>query len=126
MASQNNAGLQHQKDDAVTVVATVPLAANRLIGYDGAYATSAGGVHDAQGVSEFAAAAGQAVSVVTEYSYLVECAEPIAFGDYVKPAADGSGRAAVGTLTDHCGRALGATAAAGQLFEMQIVRHVHA
>jgi hypothetical protein len=32
----------------------------------------------------------------------------------------------VGTLTDHCGRALGAAAAAGQLVEVQIVKHVHA
>lgn len=126
MPSQNNAGLQHQKDDAITVVATAPIAANRIVGYDGAHATSAGGVHDAQGVSETAAAVGEAVSLVTEYSYLVECSEPIAFGDYVKPAIDGTGRGAVGALADHCGRALGATTAAGQLFELQIVRHVHA
>lgn len=126
MSSQNNAGLQHQKDDAITVVATAPIAINRIVAYDGAYATSAGGVHDAQGVSEMDAATGDALSVVTEYSYIVECSEAIAFGAYVKPAADGSGRGAVGTLTDHCGRALGATTAAGQWFEMQIVKHVHA
>ena len=29
-------------------------------------------------------------------------------------------------LDDHCGRALGATSAAGQLVECQIVKHVHA
>jgi hypothetical protein len=126
MSSQNNSGLQHQKDDAVTVVATVPLAINRLIGYDGAYATSAGGVHDAQGVSEMDAAAGDALSVVTGYSYLVESSVPIAFGDYIKPATDGTGRAAVGTIADHCGRALGAMPTVGGLFEMQIVKHVHA
>ena len=126
MPSQNNSGLQHQKDYAITLVATAVLAANRLIGYDGAYATSAGGAHDAQGVSEMDAAIGDAVSVVTEYSYLVECSVPIALHDYINPAADGSGRAAVGTVGDHCGRALGATTVAGQLFEMQIVRHVHA
>jgi hypothetical protein len=62
---------------------------------------------------------------VTEFSYLVECSAAIAVGDYIKPAVDGTGRGAVGTLTDHCGRALGATTAAGQLFEMQIVKHVH-
>lgn len=126
MSSQNNSGLQHQKDDAITLVATAALAINRIIGYDGAYATSAGGVHDAQGVSEMDAAMGDAVSVVTEYSYLTECSAPIAFGDYIKPAVDGTGRAAVGAIGDHCGRALGATTAAGQLFEMQIVRHIHA
>lgn len=126
MPSQNNAGQQYRKEDAVTVVATAALAANRIIGYDGAYATAAGGGHDAQGVSETDAAIGEALSVITEYSGLVECAEAIAQFDYVKPAVDGTGRAAVGTLADHCGRALGATTAAGQLVEMQIVRHVHA
>jgi hypothetical protein len=126
MSSQNNSGQQHQKDDAVTLVATADLVANRIIAYDGAYATAAGGAHDAQGVSETAAATGEALSVVTEYSYLVECSEAISFGAYVKPAVDGTGRGAVGTLTEHCGRALGSTSAAGQKFEMEIVKHVHA
>ncbi len=126
MPSQNNSGLQHQKRFAVTLVAMAAIAANRIIAYDGTYATAVGGVKDAQGVSEFDAASGDAVSVVTDYSYLVECSAAIAFGDYIKPAVDGTGRAAVGTLADHCGRALGATTAAGQLVEMQIVRHVHA
>lgn len=126
MPSQNNSGLQHQKDDAITVVVTAAIAANRIVAYDGAYATAAGGARDAQGVSEMPGAVGDAVSVVTEYSYLVEASEAVAFGDYVKPAVDGTGRGAVGTLTDHCGRALGAATVAGQLFEMQIVKHVHA
>ena len=126
MPSQNNSGQQHQKRFAVTVVAMAILAANRIVAYDGTYATSAGGLKDAQGVGETDAAVGEAVSVVTDYSYLVEASAPIAFGDYIKPAADGSGRAAVGSLTDHCGRALGAATAAGQKFEMQIVRHLHA
>lgn len=126
MTSQNNSGAQYSKLYAITVVAIAAVLANRIVGYDGAYATSAGGVHDAQGVSETGAEAGDAFSAVTTYSYPVECSAAIAFGDYIKPAADGSGRAAVGTLTDHCGRALGSTTAAGQLFEMQIVRHVHA
>jgi hypothetical protein len=126
MSSQNNSGLQHQKDDAVTVVCTAAIAINRIVAYDGTYATAAGGAKDAQGVSEAPGAIGEAISVVTEYSYLVECSEAIAFGAYVKPAVDGTGRGAAGTLTDHCGRALGATTVAGQLFEMQIVKHVHA
>ena len=33
---------------------------------------------------------------------------------------------AKGTLADHCGRALGAASAAGQLVECQIVKHAHA
>lgn len=126
MPSQNNSGAQYDKRHALTIVAIAAIAACRLVGYDGAHATSAGGVHDTQGVSETAAEIGDAVSAITGYSALVEASEAIAFSDYIKPAADGSGRAAVGTLTDHCGRALGATTTAGQLFEMQIVRHVHA
>jgi hypothetical protein len=126
MPSQNNSGAQHQKRFAVTLVATAVLAASRIIAYDGGYASAAGGVKDAQGVSESDAAIGDAVSVVTDYSYLVESSAAIAFGDYIKPAVDGTGRAAVGTLADHCGRALDAVAAAGQLVEVQIVKHVHA
>ncbi|MFM9881203.1 MAG: capsid cement protein [Burkholderiaceae bacterium] len=117
---------QHSKIFALTVVAAAAIEANRLIAYDGTYATSAGGVKDCQGVSEFAAPVDTATSVVAMYSYPVEASAAIAFGDYIKPAADGSGRAAIGTIGDHCGRALGAAAAAGALFEMQIVKHVHA
>lgn len=126
MASQNNSGNQFQKRFALTIIATAILAANRIVAYDGGYATAAGGVKDAQGVNETEAAVGDAVSLVTDYSCLVECSAAIAFGDYIKPATDGTGRGAVGSLADHCGRALGATTAAGQLFEMQIVKHVHA
>lgn len=126
MPSQNNSGQQHQKCDAVTVVATATVAAHRFIAYDGTHATSAGGAKDAQGVSEYGGVAGDALSVVTEYSYLVEASEAIAFGSYLKPAADGSGKAAVGAANEHCGRALGAATAAGQLIEVQIVKHQHA
>lgn len=126
MPSQNNSGAQHQKRFAITLVAMAVIAASRFVAYDGTYATAAGGVKDCQGVSESDSAINDAVSVVTDYSYLVETSAAIAFGDYVKPALDGTGRAAVGTLLDHCGRALGAATAAGQLVEVQIVRHVHA
>lgn len=125
MSSQNNSGQQHQKCDAVTVVATATVAANRFIGYDGAHATSAGGAHDSQGISEFAGVAGDALSVVTEYSYLVMASEVITQFAYVKPAIDGSGKAAVGASDEHCGRALGAATAAGQLIEVEIVKHQH-
>lgn len=126
MSSQNNSGAQYSKITALTIIAAAALAANRIIAYDGGYATAAGGVKDAQGVSETAADAGAALTLVTSYSYPVECSAAIAFGDYVKPAADGSGKAAVGAADEHCGRALGATTAAGQLVEMQIVKHQHA
>ena len=63
--------------------------------------------------------------MVTGYSFLLEVSEAVTFGAYVKPASDGSGRGAVGTLTDHCGRALSAASGAGQLIECQIVKHVH-
>ena len=123
MASQNNSGRQYDKVHSVTLVAIAALAACRLVGYDGGYATSAGGVHDAQGITESAAEVGDAVSVVTGYSYLVEAGEAIAFGDYVKPGADG--KAVAGTVDNHCARALGAAAAAGPLIEVQLVKHQH-
>lgn len=124
MSSQNNSGLQFSKRTAITMVAIAAVVANRFMAYDGGYATSAGGVKDVQGISESDAAINDALSVVDTYSYPVEASAAIAFGDYLKPAADGSGRAAVGTIDDHCGRALGAVAV-GQLVECQIVRHVH-
>lgn len=126
MASQNNTGRQFNKVHAITMVAAVALAAHRFVAYDGGYATSAGGAKDSQGITETSAEAGDALSVVTNYSYLVETSEAIAFGGYVKPAADGSGKAAVGAADEHCGRALGAATAAGQLIEVQIVQHTHA
>jgi hypothetical protein len=126
MPSQNNSGTQFLKRFSSTLVAMAAIVANRFVAYDGTYATAAGGGKDCQGVSEFDAAVNDAVSVVTDYSYLVEASAAIALFDYVKPAVDGTGRAAVGTLADHCGRALGAATAAGQLVEVQIVKHVHA
>jgi hypothetical protein len=126
MASQNNSGAQHQKRFALTMVAMAAIAVNRFVAYDGTYATAAGGVKDCQGISETDAAVGEAFPVVTDYSYLIEASGAVAFGDYIKPNVDGTGRAAVGSLADHCGRALGAATGAGQLVECQIVRHVHA
>ena len=124
MASQNNTGRQYDKQHAVTTVATAVLAAHRFIAYDGGYPTAAGGAKDAQGVSETSAESGDALPLVTGYSYLVEIAEPIAFGTLVKP--DANGKAVAGTLADHCGRALGAGTQPGQLIEVQIYKHVHA
>lgn len=124
MPSQNNAGLQYNKRHSLTLVATAVLVANRLIAYDGGYATNAGGVKDVQGVSETSAAIGDAIAITTDYSQLVEAGAEIAFGDYIKPGA--SGKAAVGTAQDHCGRALGAASGDGVLFEMQILPQLKA
>ncbi len=126
MAAQNNSGAQFDRRHAVTIIVGVDVAANRFIAYDGTYATAAGGLKDCQGVTQSAALNGEAVTATTHYSELVEASAAIAFGDYVKPAVDGTGRAAVGTLTDHCGRALGAASAAGQVVEVQLKPHVHA
>lgn len=125
MSSQNNSGAQFDKRHSVTLIAMAVIASARFVGYDGQYATSAGGVRDVQGVSENAAEQDEALSVITGYSALVEASAPIAFGAYVMPAADGTGRAAVGSLANHCGRALGTATAAGQLVEVEIKPHVH-
>lgn len=119
-------GQQYDKRHATTAVAAAAVAANRFIGLDGTHATNAGGAKDSQGISETGAAVGEAISVVTSYTYLVEASEAIAEHDYLKPAADGSGRAAVGTATAHCARAVGTASAAGQLVEARIVTHRNA
>lgn len=124
MPSQNNTGRQFDKQHSVTIVATVALAACRFAAYDGGYPTIAGGAKDVQGVTENAAEIGEAVSLTTGYSALVEAGEAIAFGVLVK--TDSIGRAVAGTSADHCGRALGASTAAGQLIEVQNYKHVHA
>lgn len=126
MPAQNNPGRQADVQHAVTIVAQAAVAQHRFVAYDGGYATAAGGVKDCQGVSQTEAAVGQALALTTRYSELVECSAAIAFGAYVKPAVDGSGRAVTGTLTDHCGRALGATTATGQKLEVELKPHVHA
>ena len=128
MPSQPGSGRQFDKTHAVTQTATAAITKHRFVGYNGAHAPAApaNGGQDSQGVAEESASIGEAFSVVTGYSFLVETSAAIALGDYVKPAADGSGRAAPGAIADHCGRALGIASAAGQLVEVQIVRHVHA
>lgn len=122
MASQNNTGMQFDKQHAVTIVAIAALVAHRFAAYDGGYATTAGGVHDAQGVTESAAEIGDAVAITTGYSQLVELGADVAFGGFVKPGTDG--KAIVGTATDNCGRALGG-GLTGQLVEVQILAQVH-
>lgn len=124
MASQNNTGRQFDKQHSVTIVATVALAANRFAAYDGGYPSIAGGAKDCQGVTESPADIGEAVSLTTGYSALLEVEAAIAFGSYVKVGTDG--KAVAGNATDHCGRALGTATQAGQLIEVQIYKHVHA
>ena len=119
MSSQNNTGRQYDKQHAVTIMATAALAACRFAAYDGGYPTLDSGVKDVQGVTEYAADVGDAVSVITGYSALVEAGEAIAFGGLV--TADAAGKAIPGSVSRYCGRALGVATAAGQLIEVQIL-----
>lgn len=106
------------KTHSVSVIATSALAVHRFIAAAGGYATSSS---DVLGVSEIpVAAAGGGCSCITHYSALVEAAEALADGDWVKPSGDGSGRAALGSDTDACGRAVGG-ASAGQLVEVRLM-----
>ena len=115
----------HQKECAVTIIATAAVSACRFVAYNGQHATAAGGGADSQGISECDAAPGQALSAITEYSGLVEAAEPIGAIAFVKPALDGSGKAITGSPTEHCGRALLAATAARQVIEVQVLPHRH-
>jgi len=124
MSAQKNTGRQYDKTHGVTIVAQVALADARFVAYDGGYPTNAGAAKAVQGVTESNAEAGDAVNLITGYSALVEAAGAIAFGALV--AADATGRAIPGTLTSHCGRALGAATANGQLIEVQLLQHTHA
>lgn len=116
---------QFDKTHAVTIIAIAVLAAHRFVAYDGDYPVTIGavGASDVQGVTEHAAEIGEAVSAITGYSALVEASVAIAFGDFV--TTDATGKAAVGTTANYCGRALSAATAAGQLIEVQLLAHVH-
>ncbi|MCL2886509.1 MAG: DUF2190 family protein, partial [Betaproteobacteria bacterium] len=108
---------QFEKLHATTRVLTVDVAANRFIAYNGGYAATTGGVKDAIGVSETAGRAGEAIAVVTGWSYIVEADEAIALHAFVQPGAEG--HAVTGDADEHCGRALQAATAAGDLIEVQ-------
>ena len=120
-------GRQYQKNNAVTMIATAAIVANRFVSHSGAHATNAGGALDAIGVSETNAGVGEALPVVTGFSFLVQSSAALPDHAFVRPAADGSGRAEVGTATDHCGRVMpgGGTSAADQLAEVRILPHRH-
>lgn len=118
--------MQYEKTHATTQILTAAVRPARFVSYAGAHASAtAGGTADARGVSETGGEAGDAIAVITAYSAPVEASAAIAAGAYVKPAADGSGRAVTGSATDHCGRALTAAAAVGDLIEVEIDRHLH-
>lgn len=116
---------QYDKQHAVTIVAAAALAASRFVSYAGGAPVTIGAVgdNDVQGVTEHAAAIGEAVSAITGYSALVEASEAIAFGAFV--TTDATGKAAVGSTSNYCARALGDATAAGQLIEVQVLPHVH-
>lgn len=131
MPSQNNSGGQADRQHSITIVAQEPIEPNRFVSFagvrahaDGGGTEEDGGLYDMQGVSQTAAEEGQALALTTGYSELVECIEAIPFGAYVKPSADDSGRAAVGTIDLHCGIALGETTEEGQKLEVKLCQHV--
>ncbi len=120
----------YDKTHAVTIVATVPILPNRFVAHCGHYAKAQPDFYDAcqgsAGVSETAAAVGEVVAVVTSYSYLVESADAIPKGTYVRPSTDDTGRAEAGASLSYCGISLTAATAAGQLIEVALRQHIHA
>ena len=115
---------QYEKTHATTVIAAVDLLPNRFVALNGQYApaTSTGGLTDVVGVSETEARQGEAVSVVTGYSYPVELGVAVTIGEYLKPGTDGM--ADVGTVGDRCAIALEA-GAAGDVIEAHLLQHIH-
>lgn len=117
---------QFDKQHAATVILTAAVLPHRLVSFAGAYAVGtagAGGATDAQGVSESAGDIGEAISVVTGYSYLVEAGAAITAGAFIKPGTNG--KAVAGSITDNCGRAVSAAGDDGDLIEVILQPHVH-
>lgn len=115
----------YDKTHSATVVATAALAANRFVAADGGYASATpdAGNKLAFGVSETAAAVGDAIAVTTGFSQLVEAGEAITKGAFVQPGTDG--KAAPGTIAKRCGVAASAATAAGQLIEVVLTPHIY-
>jgi hypothetical protein len=116
---------QFEKTHATTVIATAAILPYRFVSLSGAYAVGdapCAGLTDALGVSESAAAPGEALSVVTAFSFPVEAEATIARGDYLKPGTEGG--AIVGSFDDHCAIALEA-GVAGEIIEARILPHAH-
>lgn len=118
--------MQYDKQHGTTIVLSAAASIWRFVGFDGAPATSAGGAHDTRGVSEMAGIATDAITLITGYTAPVEAGEAIAANAFVKPAADGSGKAITGTATDYCGRALEAASGDGSIIEVVLLPHRHA
>ena len=80
MPAQPGYGRQFDKTHAVTVTAQAAIVKNRFVAFNGEHAAQlpTTGAGDCQGVSEESAALGEAVSLVTGYSYLVEASATIA------------------------------------------------
>lgn len=116
-------GRQFHAIATATQRAAVALAEYRFVAYDGGYPSAAGGAKDCRGINHTETAAGDHTVLVTHGTGLVECAEAIAQYAYVKPATDGTGRAAVGTATNNCGRAMYAASGAGAVIECEVHRH---
>ncbi len=117
---------QFDKQHAATVVLTAAVVPHRFVSFGGGYAVGtagAGGATDAQGVSESAGEIGDAISVVTGYSYLVEAGGEITARAFVKPGTNG--KAVAGSITDNCGRAVAAAGGDGDLIEVILQPHVH-
>jgi len=119
-------GRQYEKFHATTVVASAVVAANRFVSYAGGYANQATRVYDSAdclGVSEHAAAIGEAMSVITGFSALVEAGEAIGAGLPVTVGANGV--AMLGTAAAHVGRTLEAAGGAGALVEVRLLPALH-
>ena len=99
--------------------------AYRFIAFDGTHATGKSDAKDSCGVSLNDSVDAGVVKLVTGYSAMVEAGGKVAFGEYVKPSSDGSGRAVQGSMHNHCGRALQDAARAGELIEVVILPHHH-
>ena len=113
------------KVHATTLLAIAATAAHRFVAADGGYAsaTPTAGNKLVLGVSETAAAVGDAFAATTGFSQLVEAGEAISKGAFVQPGTDG--KAALGTIARRCGVALSAASAAGQLIEVQLTPHIY-
>ncbi|WP_336973430.1 capsid cement protein [Sphingobium aromaticiconvertens] len=101
----------------MTAIATAAVAANRFVGLlTGAHCASAA---KAQGVSQFAAATGEALAVDVLGTSIVEAGGAIAERGPVKAAADGSGKAiAQADVGEILGYAVTAATADGQKIEV--------
>lgn len=95
--------MANDKTHSITLFASAIVEARRFVDKTGAHASTAA---TAAGISEQKQFAGKPFSAVTGYAYEVDAAEAISEGAFVKPSADGSGRAVLGSVSDNCGYAL--------------------